>query len=161
MDIFIWILILLLFVFSFVGVVVPIIPSVIFLWLGFVLYHFFIDDGVLSMFFWLLTTALTVLLIIADLLTNRYFVQRFGGNKRSEWGAIVGVIIGTFIYPPFGMILLPLLLVFVLELMSRRTVKEAMYAALGAFIGFLSGIVAKVLVQAIMVLFFGIKIMLA
>ncbi|HLR41983.1 MAG TPA: DUF456 family protein [Pseudogracilibacillus sp.] len=161
MDIIIWTIIILLFVISFVGVVLPIIPSVIFLWLGFVLYHFFINDDVLTVFFWLVTSVLTIILVMADLLTNRYFVQQFGGNKRSEWGAIIGIVIGTFIYPPFGMIVLPFVIVFLIEIISRRTVKEALYAALGAFIGFLSGIVAKVLIQAMMVLFFIIKIIIA
>lgn len=161
MEIFIWTIIILLFIVSFLGVVLPIIPSVIFLWIGFVLYHFFINDDVLTVFFWLVTSVLTIILVTADLLTNRYFVQQFGGNKRSEWGAIIGVVIGTFIYPPFGMIILPFVIVFLIEIISRRTVKEALYAALGAFIGFLSGIVAQVLIQTMMVVFFIIKVIIA
>lgn len=158
MEIFIWIVIILLFILSFIGVVVPILPSVAFLWVGFLLYYFFLNQEAFTLYFWISMLVLTLVLIVADLLTNRYFVHRFGGNKRSEWGAIVGVIIGSFIYPPIGMIILPLLLVFLLEILAKRPVKMALYASLGAFIGFLSGIAAKIIIQAVMVIIFFIVI---
>lgn len=144
---------------SFVGVFIPIIPAVLFLWGSFLLYHFFIDSEQLTFLFWVITTLFTIILFTADLLTNSYFVKKFGGSKRSEWGAIIGVMIGTFVYPPLGMIVLPLLIVLFLEIYSGRPVKEATLASVGALIGFLSGVMAKVMIQAVMVFIFILQIL--
>src|SRR5690625_7528548 len=104
MDIIIWIIIVVLFILSIIGVFVPIIPAVALIWLGFFLYHFFIDSTELSFIFWIIMTGFTIVLIGADILTNRYFVNKFGGSRGGEWGVILGVIIGAFAYQPFGII---------------------------------------------------------
>lgn len=158
MNIIIWTIIICLFIISFVGVFIPIVPAVVAIWIGFFLYHFFISSEQLSVLFWIVMVIFTIILVGADLLTNRYFVHKFGGTKKSEWGAIIGVIIGTFIYPPFGMIFLPLLIVFCLEIIEKRPVKEAMLAAVGALAGFLSGVVAKIILQFIMIIWFVLTI---
>lgn len=153
-----WTLIIILFILSFIGVFVPIIPAVLLLWGGFLLYHFMIDTESLSVIFWVASLVLTGVLFIADFWTNRYYVKKYGGSKKSEWGAIVGIIIGTFLFPPFSIIILPLLFVFLVELTERKTVKEATLAMYGAFLGFLSGVFAKVFIQLMMIIFFIIQI---
>src|SRR5699024_12207167 len=95
------------------------IPVVLLLWVGFLLYHFMIDAVSLSVIFWVASRDLTGVLFIADFWTNRYYVKKHGGSKTSEWGAIVGIIIGTFLFPPFSILILPLLFVFLLELTER------------------------------------------
>lgn len=158
MELTIWIIIVVLFILSIVGVFVPIIPSVLAIWGGFLVYHFFLDSEQLTLVFWLIMAIFTIILIVADLLTNRYFVHKFGGSKASEWGAIIGVIIGAFIYPPLGLILVPFLFVFIIEIYKRRTAKEAALASIGALAGFLSGVVAKIIIQLIMIIWFFIVI---
>lgn len=159
LDLFIWILIVALFIASFVGVFIPVIPAVIAVWLGFLAYHFFIDDGKLTLLFWLAMGLFTVILIVADFVTNRYFVDKFGGSKWSEWGAIIGVLVGVFIYPPIGVIVVPFLIVMIIELIRKRPFKLAMFAATGALAGFLSGVVAKVFIQFVMIVIFFIVVL--
>ncbi|MEI3604108.1 DUF456 family protein [Pseudogracilibacillus sp. SE30717A] len=160
MEIIIWALIIVLFIVSMIGVFVPVIPAVALIWLGFILYHFFLEPHQLSVFFWVVMAVFTIILVIADLLTNRYFVNKFGGTKGSQWGAIIGVIIGTFIYPPLGIIVVPLILVFLIEMVQHKTAKEASLASVGALAGFLSGVIAKFLIQFIMIAWFFITIFL-
>lgn len=158
MEIVVWIVIILLFILSFVGVFVPLIPSVVVIWLGFVLYHFFINGTKLGALFWVSMGVFTVLLFIVDFLMNRYFVEKFGGSRWSEWGAIIGIIIGLFVLPPFGIILVPFVLVLVIELVLRRTFTEAIIAASGAIVGFLSSSLAKIIIQFIMIGWFFIAL---
>lgn len=158
METFIWVVVIVLFIFSLVGVFVPIIPAVVALWIGFLLYHFFIDSEQLTLFFWIAMVLFTITLIGSDLLTNKYFVNKFGGSKTGEWGAIAGVVIGAFIYPPFGFIIIPFIVVFVIEMMNKKTPKEASLAAFGALVGFLSGVVAKLLIQLIMIGWFFVVV---
>lgn len=158
MEIVMWVVIILLFILSFVGVFVPLIPSVLVIWLGFVLYHFLINGTKLGGLFWVSMGTFTVLLFIVDFLMNRYFVEKFGGSRWSEWGAIIGIIIGVFVLPPFGIIFVPFVFVLVIELVLRRTLTEALIAASGAIVGFLSSSLAKIIIQFIMIGWFFIAL---
>lgn len=149
-----WTIIILLFIISFVGLIIPIIPSSIAIWLGFILYHFIINDEQLTLTFWIVMIVLTVIIFVADILTNSYFVNKFGGSKWGEWGAVIALIVGAFIMPPFGIIILPFVTVLLIELLQQKTVKEAFYSSIGSLAGFLSGLVAKSLLQLIMIIWF-------
>ena len=154
MDTLLWIIIILLFAFSFIGLLIPIIPSSIAIWLGFIIYHFFINDSELTLTFWVIMIVLTIILIISDLIANKYFVNKFGGSKKGEYAAMVGLIFGVFVWPPIGIIVVPFIAVLIVELSKQKKSKEAFYSSLGSLIGFLSSMDIKVIVQLIMIFIF-------
>ncbi|MDV2886515.1 hypothetical protein BTR22_03760 [Alkalihalophilus pseudofirmus] len=158
MEAVIWILIVALFILSFVGLLFPIVPSVLVLWAGFILYIFFIDGAALSVWFWIGAGVLTVLLFAADLIASQFFVKKYGGSKWSERMAAVGVIVGSFIMPPFGIILVPFALVFIAEFIATKDARQAVLVAIASFFAFLSGTVAKALVQAVLIIWFFIEV---
>jgi hypothetical protein len=158
LDILIWIIIIILFVLSFAGVIFPIIPSVLVIWVGFLLYHFVMNPNELDLFFWIAMIVFTVILILADVIANSYFVKKYGGSKWGERGAAVAVIVGSFIIPPFGILIVPFAVVFLIEMMQKRTTNEALRASFGSLIGFLSGTFAKVVLQFVMIVWFFIVI---
>ncbi|MRH43718.1 DUF456 family protein [Aquibacillus halophilus] len=157
MDVFIWILILACFVLSFFGIIFPLIPSPLVLWIGFLL-HFFFIEGNLTLIFWGAMIILTIVLIVSDIIANSYFVKKYGGSKWGERIAAVGVIVGSFIFPPFGIILVPFIAVLAVELSQKRSTKESFQAAIGSLLGFLGGAFAKVVIQVIMIIWFFIAI---
>lgn len=159
LDLIIWLVILLLFVLSFVGLIYPIIPSVLVIWIGFLLYHFFINSAELGIIFWTVMVIFTVFLFVADIIANSYFVKKYGGSKWGERGAAVAVIVGSFIIPPFGIIIIPFITVFLIELLQQRPPRIAIRASIGSIFGFLSGTLAKVFVQLIMIAWFFIVIL--
>ena len=69
------------------------------------IYQFGFNDGHLSWVFYVAMIIFTVLILIADFMMNKYFVARFGGSKLGEYTALAGVILGCFVFPPFGIIL--------------------------------------------------------
>ncbi|MFC0471669.1 DUF456 domain-containing protein [Halalkalibacter kiskunsagensis] len=158
MTIVIWIVILALFVLSFVGLIFPIIPSVLVLWGGFLLYVFLIKSGVLSIWFWIGAALLTVFILCADLIASQYFVKKYGGSKWGERMAAVGVIVGSFVYPPFGLILVPFLLVFATELVSRKNTRLAFKVAIASLVAFLSSTFAKGIIQLVLIVWFFIEV---
>lgn len=158
MDLLIWIVIIGLFIISFIGLLYPIIPSSLIIWIGFLLYHFMINGNVLSSVFWIVMGVFTVVLILSDIVMNSYFVKRFGGSKSGERGAGVAVIISSFIIPPFGILIIPPIVVLVIEMLHNRTFKEAFLASTGSLIGFLGGMLAKVIIQLIMIIWFIIVV---
>jgi uncharacterized protein len=158
LDIIIWIAISVLFILSFVGIVFPIIPSVLVIWGGFLLYHFVLNSNELNAVFWTVMIVLTVVLIVSDIIANSYFVKKYGGSKWGERGAAIAVIIGSFIIPPFGIIIIPFVAVFIIEMIQKRTAQEALLASVGSLIGFLGGAVAKVVIQLVMIIWFIIVV---
>ncbi|WP_323704012.1 DUF456 domain-containing protein [Mammaliicoccus sp. Dog046] len=153
-----WILIILMFVIAFVGLIKPIIPSVLFLWVGYFIYHFAIDNSKLSWVFWTVMVLFTVFMILSDIIMNSYFVKRFGGSKLGETMAAIGVIIGCFVFPPFGIIIVPFVLVFVSELVQKNNLATAFNASVGSLLGFLTSSIAKALIMIVMVIWFFIAI---
>jgi len=147
-----------MFVIAFVGLIKPIIPSVLFLWVGYFIYHFAIDSSKLSWVFWTVMVVLTIFMILSDIIMNSYFVKKFGGSKLGETMAAVGVIIGCFVFPPFGIIIVPFVLVFVTEMIQKNDISAATNASIGSLLGFLTSSIAKALIMLVMVVWFFIDI---
>ncbi|WP_163538910.1 DUF456 family protein [Gracilibacillus sp. YIM 98692] len=158
MDILWWILIATCFILSFIGIVFPIIPSVLVIWVGFLIYQFLLATANIGIFFWVAMSVFTLLLIFSDIIANSYFVKKYGGSKWGERMAAIGVIVGSFIIPPFGIIIVPFLFVLVTEWLQKRSTHDAIRAAIGSLLGFLSGAFAKVVIQIIMIIWFFVAI---
>lgn len=159
MEIFLWVVVVLLFLLSIAGIFLPVLPDTILLWAGFLLYHFFIADpgaGLPASFWWGMVV-LSILLYGADLLTNMYFVKKYGGSKWSSIAAAAGIILGIFVFPPFGMLILPFVFVVLVELMvQKQSMERAVKAGVGSLIGFLGSAVVKVILQVTMIIWFFI-----
>lgn len=151
MSIFVWTVIILLFIASFAGFIFPIVPSVLVLWAGFGLYYVGISREELSILFWIGMLVLTALMFLADFLANSYFVKKYGGSKWGEWTAVIALIAGSFIIPPFGILIVPFVAVFAVELIVLKNIKHAFFVAYATLIAFLSGTLAKVVIQLIMI----------
>lgn len=154
MDFILWLVVLILFGLSFVALFYPVLPSVTAVWGGFLIYHFFINSGELTTFFWVSMVVLTLILLVADIFASSLSVKQFGGSKAGERVASLAVIIGSFIFPPFGIIILPFLAVFLVELQQGRNLKKAFTSSIGSFVGFLTGQLAEAAIQLAMIIWF-------
>lgn len=154
MDILFWIMITACFILSFVGLVYPIIPSVLVIWVGVFLYHFGINSNELSWISWTMFVLLTCFLFLADYLANLHFVDKAGGSKWGMRAATIGLIIGSFVIPPFGIIIVPFAFVFIVEIVQKKTFRESSKVAFATLIAFLSGTIAKAIIQLIMIVVF-------
>jgi len=149
-----WGITVILFILSFVGIVYPLIPSIVMIWGGFVVYQFLINPDGLSIWFWISMIILSIVLIAADIIANSYFVKKYGGSKTSERIAVVATIIGSFILPPFGIIIIPFLAVLITEVIIHKDTKIAAKIGFATVIGFLGGSIAKLLIQLLMIVWF-------
>lgn len=154
MTIVLWLLIIAAFIFAFIGLIKPIIPSVLVLWIGFLIYQFGFHNQHLSWIFYVSMALLTALILCADFLANKYFVNRFGGSKFGEYAALIGVIIGCFVLTPFGIIIVPFVLVFIVELIQGYSVEKAIKVSFGSIVDFLTSSVAQAIIMFIMIVWF-------
>ena len=151
LNILFWVIIIACFIFSFVGLIYPIIPSVLLIWVGVVLFHFGIDSNELTWITWIMLGVLTVFLFLADYLANLHFVDKAGGSKWGTRAATVGLIVGSFVIPPFGVIIVPFALVLIAEMIQKKSFKESIKVAFATLIAFFSGTFAKAIIQLIMI----------
>jgi len=155
MDAIYWIIISILFLMAFIGLVYPIIPSVLFLLAGFLLYGFLFSFGAFNWFFWLIQGLFIVLLFAADYVANLVGIKKFGGSKAGAWGSTIGLIFGPFIIPVLGILVGPFIGAFAAELIvNRRNFSESLKVGFGSVIGFISSVVTKTIIQLIMIGYF-------
>ncbi|MDO6573133.1 uncharacterized protein ACUXOR_001694 [Staphylococcus pasteuri] len=150
MTVLLWSLITIAFILAFVGLVKPVIPSVLVLWVGFLIYQFGFHNGRLSWMFYIAMVIFTIMIFLADFLMNKYFVGKYG--------AIIGVIIGCFVVPPFGIIIVPFVLVLIIELIQGYDLKKAIKVSFGSIIAFLASTIAQAIVMFIMVIWFIVDV---
>lgn len=160
MTVILWLCIIAAFVLAFIGLIKPIIPSVLMLWVGFLIYQFGFHNGNLSWVFYVSMILFTVFILVADFIMNKYFVNKFGGSKLSELVALVGVIVGCFVFPPFGIIIVPFVAVLVVEMIQEPNLTKALKASFGSVVAFLASSVAQAIIMIIMVIWFFVDTLL-
>jgi uncharacterized protein len=102
----------------------------------------------------LLIWALVVVIVtVLDYVVPIYGTKKFGGTKAGTWGSTIGLIAGLFI-GPLGIIVGPFVGALVGELIAGNKSEKAFKAAIGSFIGFLTGVVAKLAVVIGMIIHF-------
>ncbi|QTQ08697.1 DUF456 family protein [Macrococcoides canis] len=160
MMIILWTLVVISFIAAFAGLVVPMLPGVLLMWVGFFIYHFGINNSELSWFFWIAMITLTAVTLVSDYVAGSYFVKKFGGSKAGEFAAAVGMLIGSFLFPPLGIIAVPFIVVLFVELYLQRDVAKAFNASVGSLLGFLTSTVAKFLILIIMIIWFILDVVI-
>ena len=73
-----------------------------------------------------------------------YSVKVFGGGRASTIGVVVGIILGVFLFPPFGVIVGPFLGAYVGAIIeSDFDLIKSFKIAFGSLVGFLGGTILK------------------
>lgn len=159
MEVVGWILVVACFMISFVGLVYPIIPGVLFLVGGFLLYGLFFSFSELSWWFWIIEILFVVLLFGADTLANAFGIKKFGGSNAGMWGSTIGLLIGPFVIPVAGILIGPFLGAVIAELIvKKRTFSEAVKSGIGSLVGFLTSTIVKAVIQIVMIIVFFMAI---
>lgn len=150
-----WILVIASFVIAYIGTFYPIIPSVVFMLLGYIVYGLFFSFTELTWLFWTIQILFVILLFGADMAANALGVKKFGGTKAGVWGSTIGLLLGPFVIPVAGIIIGPFIGAVLAELIvTRDGLKQAFKSGIGSLIGFLTSSVAKVIILTVMLLIF-------
>ena len=147
---------LLLSVAGFVGCILPILPGPPLSFVALLILSFAKDWEPFSVIFFVIMGGLTVLITILDYLVPAVGAKKYGASKFGIWGSLIGLFVGIFVFPPFGIFLGGFAGAVVGELLSGREGREALRAGWGAFIGNLTATGLKLGLSGVM-LFFYIK----
>ena len=160
MEVVYWIIISILFIVAFVGLIYPIIPSVLFLLAGFLLYGVFFSFEPFGWLFWIIQGLFVVLLFAADYVANLVGIKKYGGSKAGIWGSTIGILAGPFVIPIFGIIIGPFIGAIAAELLvHKRSLAESVKVGFGSVIGFISSVITKTIIQVIMVGYFFLLVL--
>lgn len=159
MEIIAWILILLFFIIGFIGLVYPIIPSVLFIFGGFVIYGLFFSFSDLPWWFWTIQVLFVVLLFSADALANAFGVRKFGASKAGFWGSTLGLVLGPFLIPIVGIVIGPFIGAIAAELLINRSgFKQSIRSGIGSVVGFITSVFTKGILQTVMIILFFVVV---
>jgi len=153
----IWVIVgLILLVIGIVFSVLPVIPGQVLSWGSLMILQLQSDPPFTArfLFVWALITAGVTLL---DYFVPVWGTKKFGGSKTGVWGATIGLIIGIFFFPPFGLIIGPFIGAFIGELIAGKDSRVALKSGFGSFLGFVAGTMMKLVISLIMGYFFIIN----
>lgn len=131
-----------------IGSFLPVIPGPITSWFGLLFLYL---TSVIPINYTVLIVTLVIALgiFILDYFIPGMGAKRFGGSRYGIIGTTLGLLIGLFFFPPFGIIFGPFLGALAGELIYGATSKDAVKAAFGSLIGLLTSVFLKFIVAII------------
>jgi len=154
MDWFLVILGGLLMVVGLIGAVVPVLPGPPISYVGLLLLHF-TKWADFSSNFLIVMAVVAVVVTAIDYFVPMWGTKKFGGSKAGVRGSTIGLIIGVFFFPPFGIIIGPFLGALIAELMlNSDDFNKALRSGLGSLVGFLMGTGLKLGASLLMTVYF-------
>lgn len=112
------------------------------------------DKKPFTVTFLLTWAGIVIVIMILDYIIPPYATKRLGGSRNGVIGSTLGIIAGLFILPPFGIVIFPFLGALLGEIISGKEKKTALRAAFGSFLGFIGGVVLKLVVTSIIGYYF-------
>lgn len=141
-----------------IGTVLPALPGAPLIWLGMLIYGLFEKFNNLSWTFFLGQGLAVALIFLVDYLAGIWGVKRYGGSKAAVWGSILGGVLGVLLMGPFGLIFGPFIGAVFGELYQKSPLDKAFRVGMGTLLGFLGGTVLKLGIEALMIIWFFMKI---
>jgi uncharacterized protein len=147
MDIIIICVVAFILLLGIIGCFVPIMPGPPISYGALLLFHSSTSYSIKEDILWLMAF-IVIAVTVFDLWVQIYGVKKFGGTKKAVNCSIIGLIIGIFFLPPFGIIIGPFLGAFIgARIEEGSDVNKSIKIALGALAGFMVGTMLKLSVS--------------
>ena len=158
------VLIILAFICLLIGIVAtftPVPPAVPVAWLGLLLARMGGVAITTSVLVW--AAVIGVVLMILDYVIPILTTKQFGGTKWGVWGCTIGLlaaVIGLPLSPTgiIGIFFWPFVGALVGEYLKQQELKQALRAAWGAFVGMMTGTLAKVVYGTVLLVIVIVKL---
>ena len=112
------------------------------------------DSSVFSTQFIITIGIITALVYLLDYFLPLIGAKLFKASKQGIWFSIIGMLIGMFFFPPFGVIIGLLLGAIIGELISGKAKEEALKVGFVSFVFSIISILIKIFLVGIMAFYF-------
>ncbi len=135
------------------GCFLPVLPGPPLGFAGLLLLHFS-SLAQFSVTFLVIMGTIAILASILDYLVPILGAKRFGGSRLGVVGAVVGLLLGIFFFPPLGIVIGPFLGAIAGELINGDDLNKAVKSGFGSFLGFVFGTGIKLAVSFVMAYYY-------
>ena len=143
----------LLIILGFIGCIIPALPGPPLAFLALLILKL-TESAIFTTNFIITMAIITAVVYFFDYLLPIFGAKIFKASKQGIWFSIIGMIIGIFFLPPFGVIIGLLIGAIVGELMAGKAKAEAVKIGLVSFLFSLLAILIKVTLVGIMSYYF-------
>lgn len=154
-----WLLIGTFILVGFFGTFLPILPGTSLIYAGMLAHYFLLGMQEGSRLTWQSLVVIGLLWIasmVVDWISGAMGAKYFGSSKYGIWGALIGGVLGAIIFNLPGLILGPVVGVFVAEVwFAKKEWKPAANSTVGTVVGGLVGMIAKMLIALAMILWYA------
>jgi hypothetical protein len=147
---------LILAIVGLIGCVLPIIPGPVLSFISLIILSFIKDWEPFSAAFLIVMAGLMILVSALDYVVPSIGAKKAGASKTGIWLSIIGMVLGIFFFPPWGIFFGAFFGGVIGEVWAGREGKEALRVGWGILWGNMIGIGLK-LAYSSMVMFFYIK----
>jgi uncharacterized protein YqgC (DUF456 family) len=154
MELFWWLITIVLFAVGLIGTVLPVIPGTTII-LAAAVIHRIMLGAEKSVGWWSIAilALLTLLTYLLDFLSGYFGAKYFGATKWGMFGAVLGAIVGLF-FGVVGLFVGPVIGAVAGEFVAGKRMIDAGRAGWGSLLGNLGGMIGKLLIGLTMIVIF-------
>ena len=140
------------------GVVLPIIPSTPLIWVGVFIYAACDRFESIGWSLLFIFAILTIVSLALDYLGGVIGAKKYGATRWGLIGSVIGGIAGFFMGGIIGLIFGPFFGAVLFELIFGKDLKGAFKSGVGTLVGFLGGVIVKLVISVVIIGIFLIKV---
>ena len=145
---------LLLSLVGLIGCVLPVIPGPPLSFLALLILSYAKNWEPFSLTFLVIMAVLTIAVSILDYVIPAGGAKKYGASKTGMWGSIIGMPLGLFFFPPWGILLGGIAGALIGELIAGKEGKKAFQASWGIFVGFMVSTGLKLAFSGVLFFFY-------
>src|SRR5660397_120807 len=158
MNTFAMIIAIIMFVVGFAGTVLPILPGVVLVYGGMIVYGLMTGIENLGPKFYIIQGLATIVLLGVDFVAASIGTKKYKGSKKAAFGVFIGTIVGLITLGPLGILIGPFAGAMIVELFQGKDMDQAFSSEFGTVVGNIGGTIFKLMGEIVMIVYFFIKI---
>jgi uncharacterized protein YqgC (DUF456 family) len=153
MEVFLAIIGVIMLILGLIGCFLPVLPGPPLAYVSLLLLQIG-PDKPFSLKFMLINAGIVIIVTLLDYVVPALGTKKWGGSRYGIMGAILGVVLGIFVFPPFGFLIFPLLGAMIGEILNGAETDKAFKSAFGTLIGLILGTALKLSVTVYIAYYF-------
>ena len=158
MELFWWLLTIVLFAVGLIGTIVPVLPGTTIILAAAILHRIMLgSDKSIGWYTIIVLVLLTLASYALDILAGYFGAKYFGATKWGTFGAVLGALIGLF-FGLIGLFIGPVIGAIAGEVIAGKRMIDAGRAGWGSLLGNIGSMLAKLIIGLAMISIFQINV---